>query len=101
MQHILFCAGLLLTCLLGSSQSLQQLEQKLKQAKTDKDKIYVLDSISLYYTLLYQGSQDSMAIMYSKKAITIAEQSQDRELLALAYLNHGRHLFSSFKTFFL
>ena len=87
---LLLTAYLLFTSLLLSAQNLQKLEQQLQTAKTNRNKIYALYAIADYYT--YTLGKDSMANLYGDKQIALANQTGNKELMALAYYLEGERL---------
>lgn len=87
---LLLTAYLLFTNFLLSGQKLQKLEQQLQTAKTNRNKIYAFYALADYYTSTL--GKDSIANLYGDKQIALANQTENKELMALAYYLEGERL---------
>src|SRR6476619_3030807 len=72
------------------AQSLPELRKQLKRVKSDMDKIYTLDALANHYTWTEGGYADAKT--YGQQMISVAEETKDKELLALPYLLNGIRL---------
>lgn len=89
MKLILVVALVFLT-VAGARAQKDYLEDSLKKsfagARTDAEKLYILNELSTYYT----GVDSKLSDDYAVQAMQIAELSRDRKLIALTYLRNGQ-----------
>jgi hypothetical protein len=74
----------------ATAQDLKKLQHRLIVATSRLDRLHALDALANYYTWTAGGNDEARA--YGKQMITLATESGDSKLIALAYILNGIRL---------